>query len=258
MIPKITEIIKEKIKKMDRVTPELYNQLYIEEANKLNYNETQGIFNIDEKFKKKCDIFKDNTNNAIIAIDNNDIDGLNIIKNNMKKLEKEIIQLKNIIFIDELTKKFNRKYLYEIILDSNLKFNKNGFISIIDLNDLKYINDNIGHNIGDKVICFLTKKISILTKNIVRFGGDEFLLFFDEKESLENIFHQINDLRNNLLKKLFTIKNDRFKISFSFSISKFSEGDDFENILDIIDKQMYIDKEKNKPKMKHIKLEKNI
>ena len=101
--------------------------------------------------------------------------------NTIKKEEK-------LKFIDMMTSLKNRNYLnYNINKwDENVIYPQ--AIIIIDLNNIKYINDNHGHEEGDNVI---KKAASILIINqlentdIIRTDGNEFLIYmvgYDEKQ----------------------------------------------------------------------------
>ena len=107
-------------------------------------------------------------------------------KDNIKKDDK-------MKFIDVMTSLKNRNYLnYNIKKwDENVIYPQ--AIVIIDLNNIKYINDNYGHEEGDEVI---KKAASILINNqeentdIVRTDGNEFLIYmvgYDEKKVQEYI-----------------------------------------------------------------------
>jgi len=50
---------------------------------------------------------------------------------------------------------------------------------MLDMNALKYVNDNYGHEAGDKLIIKASKLISNNVRQVdyvFRFGGDEFLV----------------------------------------------------------------------------------
>ena len=105
-------------------------------------------------------------------------------KKNLKKDDK-------LKYIDVMTSLKNRNYLnYNIELwDKNQVYPQ--AIIIIDLNNIKYINDNYGHAEGDEVI---KRAASILINNqqentdIVRTDGNEFLIYmvgYDEKRIIE-------------------------------------------------------------------------
>lgn len=108
-------------------------------------------------------------------------------KNKNKELKKE----DKLKFTDVMTSLKNRNYLnYNIkIWDENVIYPQ--AIVMIDLNNIKYINDNYGHTEGDEVI---KKTASILIANqkentdIVRTDGNEFLVYmvgYDEKQVIE-------------------------------------------------------------------------
>ena len=112
-----------------------------------------------------------------------------IIRSNRKK--KEMNKEEKLKFIDVMTSLKNRNYLnYNIkSWEDNVIYPQ--AIVIIDLNNIKYINDNYGHAEGDEVI---KKAASILIVNqeentdIIRTDGNEFLIYmvgYDEKKVIE-------------------------------------------------------------------------
>ena len=112
-----------------------------------------------------------------------------IIKKKNKK--KDLGKVDKLKFTDVMTSLKNRNYLnYNIKKwDDNVIYPQS--IVIIDLNNVKYINDNYGHEEGDEVI---KKAASILIINqqentdIVRTDGNEFLVYmvgYDEKKVIE-------------------------------------------------------------------------
>ena len=115
--------------------------------------------------------------------------GIITFRNKNKKQEfKKEDKLK---FTDVMTSLKNRNYLnYNIKKwDENVIYPQS--IVIIDLNNVKYINDNYGHEEGDEVI---KKAASILIINqtentdIIRTDGNEFLIYmvgYDEKKVIE-------------------------------------------------------------------------
>ena len=109
------------------------------------------------------------------------------IKGKKKNIPKE----DKMKFIDVMTSLKNRNYLNYNIKSWNDNVIYPQTIVIIDLNNIKYINDNYGHAEGDEVI---KKAASILINNqqentdIVRTDGNEFLIYmvgYDEKQVIE-------------------------------------------------------------------------
>ena len=110
-----------------------------------------------------------------------------------KKKKSDITKDDKLKFIDVMTSLKNRNYLnYNIKKwDDNVIYPQ--AIVIIDLNNIKYINDNYGHAEGDEVI---KKAASILIVNqqentdIIRTDGNEFLVYmvgYNEKKVQEYI-----------------------------------------------------------------------
>ena len=118
------------------------------------------------------------------------------------KKKENITKDDKLKFIDVMTSLKNRNYLnYNIkTWEDNVIYPQS--IVIIDLNNIKYINDNYGHAEGDEVI----KKSAIILINnqeentdIVRTDGNEFLIYmvgYDEKKIQEYIRKLSKEMKN--------------------------------------------------------------
>lgn len=103
---------------------------------------------------------------------------------------------------DELTNLPNRrKFLAECErrIDNAVE-NENGYILFFDIDGFKAVNDNWGHDAGDELLIKLGKffnDIPILTNDIYRNGGDEFVAIFGgvgvSKEDIINLGRFIHD-----------------------------------------------------------------
>ncbi|AIF42140.1 pleD [Virgibacillus sp. SK37] len=99
---------------------------------------------------------------------------------------------------DSLTGLFNRRYVLDNIQKSfskaKRKRNKLAII-LLDVNDFKQINDNLGHETGDQVLKCISDLLidSFASEDIVaRWGGDEFLIvssFTDETMLNQKVSH---------------------------------------------------------------------
>jgi diguanylate cyclase (GGDEF)-like protein len=81
---------------------------------------------------------------------------------------------------DPLTGLFNRRYADLFFSEiHNVNDDSNYFISILDLDDFKRVNDTYGHQCGDQVLVYVSHFIrSRLRKSdiVFRWGGEEFLI----------------------------------------------------------------------------------
>lgn len=174
---------------------------------------------------------------------------------NLRKLthiNKAMEELNRIYVIDPLCDIYNRngfiKFADEIFRDCVNK-NKKIMITFIDMDGLKFINDNYGHDEGDFAIQRLAGVIKECCRPddiCARFGGDEFVLFDSNAtnssaESLERRF-------NAKLENINQIINKPYKISASLGshIAKVSGEDTLYRIIKQADELMYEVKKKKK------------
>ncbi len=238
----VTEKVIEIISKKEIVSPDDYNEIFIEEAKKLNIpiKNILSASNIDSTIYNQVEDLEENAIKSINAIQNKDIEELKAVKLNAERLKNEILTLKEMLYEDGLTCSYNRKYLTNKVLNKDNKFNRDGVIGIIDLNHLKHINDNIGHNVGDKIIKMLSERLTMTFDEVVRYGGDEFLIF--SKKDIKDVYKILHNMRENILTKTIKFGEERFKMTFSFAVSGFKENDCFEYVLENVDSEMYKDK----------------
>jgi len=115
-----------------------------------------------------------------------------------------------------------------------------------DVDGLKYVNDNYGHEKGDRLLIAASKiiKNSCRKEDIVaRYGGDEFIILLP-KASEEDAQHIVDRIREACKIQSLDNKNN-ISISLGLSIKKgFSEN--IEGIIEKADKNMYIDKAQKK------------
>lgn len=169
-----------------------------------------------------------------------------IAKKTLEENEKEL--LIRHAYTDHLTDVYNRRYCAEYM--SKLDNEKNASYSIIifDLNNLKMINDNYGHTIGDKFIKESANIINISFREhgiVGRLGGDEFIALIDtnDKNLLKSM---ISEFEKHI--KNYNNKNKDFEISIAYGLATCDESEEpgTENIYRIADTRMYECKVKQK------------
>ncbi len=142
-----------------------------------------------------------------------------------KKIEMELFETKRELFIDPLTKAYNRR----IIDISN--FGCSDSIIFFDINNFKKLNDTYGHEYGDGVLrrfCDLVKKVIRKGDILVRYGGDEFLVILkncDNKNAAEIADKIAEDFEKNT------------GVAVSWGIAGCCHG--IEEAIKIADKMMY-------------------
>jgi diguanylate cyclase (GGDEF)-like protein len=153
---------------------------------------------------------------------------------------------------DALTGVLNRKaginFLKERMQNIQLK---KGFLTVcfIDVNNLKIVNDEYGHKIGDDLIKNTSNIIKQALREgdeIARLGGDEFLVVFNQC-SIE----QAVRAWDRIIEKLETFNlrsNAIYDISVSVGFSEYSHKMDIdhETLIELADSEMYKNKERYK------------
>ena len=93
----------------------------------------------------------------------------------VNRYEAKIAEIRRENSIDALTGVYNRNYYEKNIRGASLQ----GFVAMLDLDNLKLCNDHFGHGAGDSVLKKLAEVIKAELRSgdkLIRFGGDEFLL----------------------------------------------------------------------------------
>lgn len=144
-------------------------------------------------------------------------------------------KLEELSQIDTLTGSLNRRAMQNRMKELESHRNKPFGVVNIDLNGLKVVNDQEGHDAGDRLLVQageLLRKV-FYREDIFRTGGDEFVIIIRGIDQ-ETFYRKIKRLRNDVE------KNARI----SFAIGEFwSEGDQsIKDVFRYADERMYADK----------------
>lgn len=171
----------------------------------------------------------------LFQIKSSNVDVLSIYHENIgEKIDKYIEKS----HVDILTGMNNRNYFEENIGKIYESLEETG-VSVIDLDDLKAINDKYGHMAGDEAI----KDVAGIIKEYVgelghtiRMGGDEFLIFFDtDSETSREINQKILEAGKRLERSL----------SIGYSARKYRD-EGIRELLKRADEAMYTAKKNGK------------
>jgi len=133
---------------------------------------------------------------------------------------------------DPLTGAYNRALLTiypELVSDNR------SMIAMIDLNNFKQINDTQGHDVGDSILQKLVYMLNTQLKQklskqfyIIRYGGDEFLILFNEDDEISVIE---------------VLEHVRSSISFSYAITEYTPSVSINLIIRKLDRGLYQQKQ---------------
>ncbi len=140
---------------------------------------------------------------------------------------------------DMMTQLYNRNKYLEMIKEYYPKVDKVG-VMFWDINDLKGVNDSMGHDSGDYLISSITTSIAHFLDDrckAFRIGGDEFVVIA-EGVTREEIGEMVVKSKSSIAKKDIVSK-----IPISASVGyALGEGKDIEKLISEADAAMYKDK----------------
>ncbi|MGE5379813.1 MAG: histidine kinase N-terminal 7TM domain-containing protein [Methylocystaceae bacterium] len=122
-------------------------------------------------------------------------------------------------------------------------------VAYLDLDDFKLINDNYGHNAGDKFLCEVTDRLQLALRDsdmVSRLGGDEFAILLTSIGTDEKIAIVGKKIMNSLAEPVIIDGNPvQIKVSIGFSVYP-RDGDTVDTLINKADKAMYAVKEATK------------
>ncbi len=172
-----------------------------------------------------------------------------VLEETLSHQERELIISKRKAERDALVQVYN-KTTSQIKIDECLAQSKQGAFFILDIDNFKTINDTKGHPFGDKVLIYLTKRITGTFREndiIGRIGGDEFIIFLETESTLELIENKARELCMDINVPFADEQGDTVKITISIGIALAPDhGTDFETLYQHADTALYQSKRNGK------------
>ena len=206
----------------------------------------EGFRTMDERCMRRCEEFGLFLSTSINTVLKNQ--KLTKLNERLRRINREI---ERVSVLDYLTELYNRRGFYDELFKMVESLDNRGkyltFFSI-DMDGLKIINDNYGHNEGDyalKMLASAIKNFAIRNGICARYGGDEFVCaIFTEMETsfTADVVRQRFEATFNKSKSL---KEKPFTISASVGCrcALINDKLDVEELMRLADEDMYIDKQ---------------
>lgn len=143
-----------------------------------------------------------------------------LLENN--KLYKKIIYYAE---KDTLLNMYNRRYFFDMLRNEVSKNPDKQFgIVMIDIDNFKSLNDNYGHQFGDKVLISTGDVITDYIKNdglCARYGGEEIVIFINQVQDCKYIENYLNELRINVNNNIIEYNDLNKNITISLGYSHY-------------------------------------
>ncbi len=149
---------------------------------------------------------------------------------------------------DPLTGLYNRHYFNSIIapeLDRSDRYDHSLTLMMVDVDGFRAINNRFGHLKGDEVLkevaLFLGENVRAADR-VIRYGGDEFLVFMPETdEEAPQVAHRLRK-RMPAVPRRIGIHGVEIGLSIGIYTRRPRETRTLESILEEVDRRMYADK----------------
>ena len=173
----------------------------------------------------------------------------NIHENKLKELELEIKAQK-----DTLTELYNKGASELLIKQAlhNAKEQNSGKLNamfVLDLDNFKSVNDNLGHAYGDLVLHEAAKVMRDMFKGrdiVGRVGGDEFVIFMYDIEDIRNADIMARKLCHSI-RKVYPCEGKEIVVTASIGIAICDKPNlTYEELFERADKAMYVSKNSGK------------
>jgi len=194
------------------------------------------------------------TTQAIKSNTNNFQNQLAEAENEIKELKQRLNQEEKNAYIDPLTQIGNRRAFDRRIIELFQKEDSNVTLIFADLDHFKKLNDNYGHQIGDKILQSIGKIMQEICSDsalAARYGGEEFILLLED--SLEIACHLVESIQTSLSKLVLKKKNSGEiigNITVSFGMAQRIKGEYPEELIERADKALYTAKTSGRNQIK--------
>lgn len=160
------------------------------------------------------------------------------------ELETELRRLSEEVSTDQLTKIANRRGLMQAFDAERSRLEREGTplaIGLLDVDNFKKLNDELGHNAGDVALKTLADVVGKALRPmdlVARYGGEEFVVLLPNTPVAEG--EQIlTRLQRSLSGGLFMHENKHVFVTFSAGVTAYRTGERIEVALERADEALY-------------------
>ena len=157
--------------------------------------------------------------------------------------------LSQLAITDALTRCMNRRGITVALLDAMAQAERYGTplsVALGDIDHFKPINDEYGHEAGDKVLINVASVLADslrMPDKVGRYGGEEFLIILPHttmaqaKKIVDRIRASVGNARTPIS------EDKKLKVTISMGVTQFKKGEDLEKLLSRADQALYASKQ---------------
>ncbi|MGG0720000.1 EAL domain-containing protein [Robertmurraya massiliosenegalensis] len=222
----------------------------------------QSITNWEDKMLRKDGTLIDvNISISPLKDENGAVKGFAAITRDISEKKQYEEKLEQLAYYDPLTGVANRRLFkrrLETTISDAKEGNKKFALLFLDCDRFKWVNDTMGHDVGDELLQNFAKRIQNVlrtTDSLCRLGGDEFAIILPEIHSKEEVTRVVERIIESL-QTPWSIQDHHFITTCSIGISMFPiHGEDNPTLLSHADQALYQAKENGRNSYKFFTLE---
>ncbi len=180
------------------------------------------------------------------------------IQSKQEKLESYAKVMTNKALFDSLTKLANRELFFDRLNTALTQAQRYSFrvaILFIDLDHFKFINDELGHEMGDELLAQVAARLQTCVRKddtVARIGGDEFAILLSHLDCHREDWDFVAEKIIAELSSVFILNGNEYSIGCSIGISEFPDNGKFATeLLRKADEAMYAVKHSSKNNFIH-------
>jgi len=160
------------------------------------------------------------------------------------ELETELRRLSQEVSTDQLTQIANRRGLMQAFDAERARLERSGAplaIGLLDVDNFKRLNDDLGHAAGDTALKSLAAVVSKAlrpTDLVARYGGEEFVVLLPDTP-LDEGAQILTRLQRSLTGSLFMHESKQVFVTFSAGVTAYRVGERIEVALERADEALY-------------------
>lgn len=173
-------------------------------------------------------------------------------KEEIEKVNDELIKTNSLLqeqsVRDSLTNLYNHRFIMELIegeIEKAIKNKTSLCLMMLDIDYFKQVNDSYGHQIGDRVLKYVSKLIQLNMRDtdfVGRYGGEEFMILLPETKLYE-AYEFAEKIRSDIQNYSFTVEN--LNVTISIGLAEY-HAEDRKTFVDRVDELLYQAKDKGR------------
>ncbi|WP_440906378.1 EAL domain-containing protein (plasmid) [Catenovulum sp. SX2] len=175
-------------------------------------------------YSKSGNVYRVEDSAAPIVDEQNRLRGAIVVFHDVSESIAMAVKMNHLANNDQLTGLPNRILLHDR-LEQAIKVSKQNRLMtglmLIDIDNFKYLNDSLGHHIGDILIKQVAMRLEFAMDancTLARVGGDEFVLIVPNVREIRQLNTIATDMQE-VMQKPFVIEKQEYSLSVSIGIS---------------------------------------